>query len=103
MAQIAISSLFTVFINLITAILGFFLLQGFEEKLDFINTYKQLLTAIVFVIIGIVNTCIQYEKYLEKKEQRRKLKLENDKLENENIKKSIGINRGCEKCLPKNR
>ena len=107
MAQIAISNLFLFFINTLTGFLGVFLLQGFEEKVRIqealLSRNKVILVIVVFTIIGLINTCIQYEKYLERKEIRRKLKLENDKLENENNKNNIRTDRGHQKHLPKNR
>jgi large-conductance mechanosensitive channel len=98
MAQIAISSLFATFIHILTAIVGLFLLQDFEDKVriqtEVLSRNKTILTICVFLIVGFINSLIQYEKYLERKEQRRKLKPENDKLENENNKNNTRTDRG---------
>lgn len=67
------------------------LMQTYKEQTAMLDRNKSLGMFIMFVIWGVVNSLIQYEKYLIRKAERKRFEIENEKmrLENENIKQTL--------------
>ena len=58
--------------------------QFYEQQTAMLDRNKSLGMFIMFVIWGVINSLIQYEKYLTRKSDRLRVDLENKKLDLEN-------------------
>lgn len=91
MGTIILTNFFAKFINLSFPIFYIIwvsnqqtLKQFYEEQTALIDRNKSIGMFVLFLIWAVVNSMIQYEKYLTKKSERLKIDLENKKMNLEN-------------------